>query len=483
MAKQTKGRCPRCGRLLAKSGMTRHLPTCLPSSPTRTLHLSVQKRAYWLHLAAAPDLRLEELEAFLRVFWLEGSGDLGVFEHRSRRFIDERWLPWWTFGYSTRSCVTEVLRPGESCEYVYGFGTPTVLQVTLRSHCPELTPGTRIEVLVQNEPPDCLCRKCNENPGVHRSEMGCYLLCDSCYEAHAYPNAAHAEPLPVRNSPRWLDQTGDVPDGGFVRWPLPGLDPRPGSTVPVPPGRNLAEVLADPLLDRLFSRPIPLKRKRKTALRGMRPEVVAGLMVGRLEERRLPDASPSNLQDALTDMGEMLGRRGRRLHKAQLRKVVFDRRQVFIVRSRASSILYHVVPGIRRALHDDLIDEARPDRHREVAASIARHTGWSGAGHHIIADLLEDAPLDERPAILHAIHDACSERGEGTGMLLDAAFQRQGLISLRPVMVEILVAQPDYTATQILQELYFSIEDPEEAKAYKQAYEQAWAKWHRRQSR
>ncbi|MFH1466210.1 MAG: hypothetical protein ABIO70_17630 [Pseudomonadota bacterium] len=45
--------------------MHRHLETCVGPALDPTLLLVVEGWEYWLHLAAAPDLRLDELDAFL----------------------------------------------------------------------------------------------------------------------------------------------------------------------------------------------------------------------------------------------------------------------------------------------------------------------------------------------------------------------------------------------------------------------------------
>lgn len=476
MAVQSKGRCRRCDRLLSKSGMTRHLPTCVPRSLTPTLLLTVDNGDYWLQLAAAPDLRLEELEAFLRVFWLEARGCLGLYQHRGRRFVDEAWWSWWDGGRSTRISITELLEPGESCTYVYGLATPTVLRVTLRCHSPELSGGVRLEVLARNELPRGMCEYCGEAQGVHHRGLGPYLLCDVCADACGDADSSLAGPLPLRNSPRWPDQQGDVPDGGFECWPLPGLDPRSGGTVLVPPGRSLAAVLADPLVDHLVEHPSIRRRRRTDLLRGMRPTVVGQLMVLRLEAGRLPEAS-------LGDMEDLLGDPGVRQQAPRLRRAMMDRDQVFAVRVGVASILERQEPRAGDSLRDDLLAQARSDSFVEVVAGVARHPGRTSTTDKMVADLLDAAPPAQQRAMLGAIGEICNERGKGAGTLLNAAVRRSSLAALRPLMVEVLLAVPDHGAAYALEALRDAAEDPEEAKAYQRAYLLAQTEAHRRRSR
>ena len=77
------GTCELCGKSYRKSGMTRHLQSCvaksgLPREPHRqsvkSIHLFVEddyRPEYWLHLAMPASATLEELDLYLRRIWLE----------------------------------------------------------------------------------------------------------------------------------------------------------------------------------------------------------------------------------------------------------------------------------------------------------------------------------------------------------------------------------------------------------------------------
>jgi len=83
----SKGKCGFCNATLGKAAMTKHLKSCKQrkavsdtSSAKRNLqktkifHLVVEGRdlpEYWMHLSAAADTTLENLDDFLRDIWLE----------------------------------------------------------------------------------------------------------------------------------------------------------------------------------------------------------------------------------------------------------------------------------------------------------------------------------------------------------------------------------------------------------------------------
>ncbi len=80
MVVQSRGTCTKCSPDFTRAGISRHLASCVPDSKLATLHLVVTSGRYWQHLAGAPDLRLDELDSFLRTFWLECCGHLSEFE-------------------------------------------------------------------------------------------------------------------------------------------------------------------------------------------------------------------------------------------------------------------------------------------------------------------------------------------------------------------------------------------------------------------
>src|SRR5437870_1715660 len=77
--KPSRGRCEFCGTSAAKGEMRRHLEACAARAPVQALYLTVEGREfpdYWLHLEAAPNATLADLDRFLRRIWLECCGHL-----------------------------------------------------------------------------------------------------------------------------------------------------------------------------------------------------------------------------------------------------------------------------------------------------------------------------------------------------------------------------------------------------------------------
>ena len=72
----TEGDCMICGGHFAKRGITRHLAGCLTtvppapdSKPRAAFHLLVEggyRKEYWLHLLAAADATLADVDGLLR---------------------------------------------------------------------------------------------------------------------------------------------------------------------------------------------------------------------------------------------------------------------------------------------------------------------------------------------------------------------------------------------------------------------------------
>lgn len=209
--KQTKGPCSYCGRVLARTGMARHLQAC----PARTrhiaeagdrrsvpegtfLHLQVQDAHsgdYWLHLEMAGSARLEILDAYLRRIWLECCGHLSEF-YRGRG--------WRAPEIEMSAASGRVFRPGEEVYHVYDFGTSSWTRIReVGERRGPATSDRPLVLMARNEAPDLDCMEC-DRPAVwlcmdcvydYRSGMLC--------ERHALEHEhGEYERLPVVNSPR-----------------------------------------------------------------------------------------------------------------------------------------------------------------------------------------------------------------------------------------------------------------------------------------
>jgi len=185
--------------------MTKHLQTCIPESlkredaetgPTvlRFLHILVKGRnlpEYWMHLKAAGDARLEDLDGFLRITWLECCGHMSAF----RMDRDELRMS---------KKLRHALRPGMELAHEYDFGTTTELKVRILAEYDGGMPRKEpVQILSRNEPPEILCDECGKKPAVEIC-TGCQWdgggwLCQDCLEHH---ECGEEMLLPVVNSPR-----------------------------------------------------------------------------------------------------------------------------------------------------------------------------------------------------------------------------------------------------------------------------------------
>ena len=168
MAKST-GKCAICGKSCSKSGISRHLNSCLEkeraaasSAPSRGglkmhgFHLAIEGRDYpdyWLHLEMTSDAPLRVLDQFLRDTWLECCGHLSAF------FIEGR-----EYSPGSRVNAGRILSQGMQFYHRYDFGTMT-----------DLT----LQVLSQGDPSESLSQKSGGRLGCRlwASLMGVPIRC------------------------------------------------------------------------------------------------------------------------------------------------------------------------------------------------------------------------------------------------------------------------------------------------------------------
>jgi len=211
----TKGICQLCHTVLSKSGMTRHLATCLQKEAdttnakkakktTKLLHLQVEGRdqpQYWMHLELPADATLQTLDDFLRTTWLECCGHLSKFEIGGVSYSS---YPDPEFGdKSMRVKAGTVLHAGEQFLHEYDFGTTTELRLKVVGEREGQAKGKAIQVLARNEPPQIVCKECGKPATEVCTECiydeGGGWLCETCAEEHA---CGEDMLLPVVNSPR-----------------------------------------------------------------------------------------------------------------------------------------------------------------------------------------------------------------------------------------------------------------------------------------
>lgn len=230
----SSGNCELCGKTYRKSGMTRHLQSCLaknglPRQPrrrhVRSIHLFVEddyRPEYWMHLAAPASITLEELDQYLRDVWLECCLHLSSFSiGRNNYFCPEYFIS--IYGEEAEGGngplaglagiiallgeeeeqqmnvqLSQVAPPGVRFRYEYDFGTTS--ELNLRSVAEIAGPAGGISLLARNDAPSFDCSICGAPATwVSPSEDDWIAmtagLCDSCAPTSEYR-------LPIVNSPR-----------------------------------------------------------------------------------------------------------------------------------------------------------------------------------------------------------------------------------------------------------------------------------------
>ncbi len=212
------GKCELCGKTYRKSGMTRHLQSCLaktglPGQPgqdqANSIHLAVEdtyRLEYWLHLAVPAATELAELDQYLRDIWLECCGHLSSFfigraEYKWQIFeMDELFADFQERELNTMKVELGLVAPPRTVfSHWYDYGTTTALQ--LRSLGAVAGNGSgQITLLAHNDAPTIDCSMCGAPATwVGPSEDDWIAmtagLCDNCAPATEYR-------LPIVNSPR-----------------------------------------------------------------------------------------------------------------------------------------------------------------------------------------------------------------------------------------------------------------------------------------
>ena len=241
----SSGSCELCGKSFRKSGMTRHLQSCLAktggakNAAGRSIHLVIEdddRPEYWLHLAVPATASLEEVDAYLRHIWLECCFHLSAFT------IDQTYYDYTPFEIEEDDDFTDLIAtwlntnrkdmnvalgdvapPGKRFRHEYDFGSTT--ELTLRSLAEiDGDGGGKIRLLARNDAPAVECVFCGAPASwVTRTEEDRIAmtggLCEGCA---ARMDIDIDYPLPVLNSPRCgvCGYDGDTiiigePIGGF----------------------------------------------------------------------------------------------------------------------------------------------------------------------------------------------------------------------------------------------------------------------------
>lgn len=201
--KTTKGACNLCGKEYTRSGMGKHLASCLirqsPESIVDDQRLSLLLQVttrypsgYWLHLEVDERATFKTLDTFLRKLWLECCG------HMSQFFIGRQ-----TIGMQGRLVTS--LRAGDEIDYDYDMGDTTELRIKVLGAYQGLAPrGKSITITARNHPPEIPCDDCENRPAEcvcpECNWEGEGWLCQECATIHSC--GAEVGFLPIPNSPR-----------------------------------------------------------------------------------------------------------------------------------------------------------------------------------------------------------------------------------------------------------------------------------------
>jgi hypothetical protein len=227
----SRGACHLCGKEFSKNKIAAHLDQCQAEmtatenhdkrtlAPTRFFRLFVEARddpKYWLHLDVRADATLEDLDDFLRRFWLECCGHLSAFTIGEMRY---QWEPPGgledddffdgpddIFGMPREIgmdiTLADTLSPGLIFDYEYDFGSTTELKLHVLSEHEEPTRRKNLSVLARNEPPLSPCLECGQPAswiGTYGDSYEARTICDACTEKKGFDDA---QLLPLVNSPR-----------------------------------------------------------------------------------------------------------------------------------------------------------------------------------------------------------------------------------------------------------------------------------------
>lgn len=212
MAKSTTdGQCLFGKGTFSKQAMSKHLEACekrkpykkASASPQRVFHLLAEGQyalEYWIHLEAAANTTLEDLDGLLRDLWLECCGHLCAFtiagQSYSSSVMDE-------FGDKNMNVpLGKVLYPKMKFGHEYDFGTTTDLTLKVVAARESAIKRGDIILMARNEPPLIICDECGKTATQLCSQCiyeDTGALWDNCAKEH---ECGEDMLLPVVNSPR-----------------------------------------------------------------------------------------------------------------------------------------------------------------------------------------------------------------------------------------------------------------------------------------
>lgn len=211
----SQGKCALCGKVVSRSGMTKHLKSCIKKKASekagrkkgaKAFHLVVEGQylpEYWMHLEAPVEMTLEDLDEFLRFIWLECCGHLSAFIIQDLEFVSRPFEDFPIDGEKMSIKLRKVLKPGIRFYYKYDFGSTTELALRVISEFERVFDSLDMEILAKNDLPLIVCGKCGEEPAALVCTVCVWnkkgWLCERCAAGHKCGEEMF---LPVVNSPR-----------------------------------------------------------------------------------------------------------------------------------------------------------------------------------------------------------------------------------------------------------------------------------------
>lgn len=212
--KITTGTCIGCKeKFAAKQGRT-HLKKCAgvayfistkgKSKEGFLLRISwrEERSMYWMFVLAPKNLKLDDLDEFLRDEWLECCGHLSSFTINGESYSSYEDPDFGSEDLSTNKRIGPLFYPGLKIDYVYDFGSSTELVLEVLDIWEDCPQGD-VTILMKNDFPDYSCEICKK-----KAELICCLCaettCKGCCKDHS---CAKEEGdtymfLPLVNSPR-----------------------------------------------------------------------------------------------------------------------------------------------------------------------------------------------------------------------------------------------------------------------------------------
>lgn len=208
-----KGICRFCLKTYSGAGMGRHLFACKARKEETNkevnqkvtgksiYHLKIWGyKPYWLHIEMNSIMMLKSLDQFLRNIWLECCGHLSQFTIREVHYHVDVGNDWYGWGKRPRTMnyqLKKVLKPKDTFEYEYDFGSTTYLTGQVLDERPgKLKEG--VKIMTRNNPLVYDCTNCEAKATNVCLECNDFY-CETCLEKHECSEEMY---LPIVNSPR-----------------------------------------------------------------------------------------------------------------------------------------------------------------------------------------------------------------------------------------------------------------------------------------